>query len=165
MWTKDDYATPWPFVFQLQRHFGIFELDPCCQSRTAKATRRYSLRLGQNGLRLPWDGRVFFNPPYSNPAPWARRAYRETRRGRCPLAVGLLPSSCIDTHWFHQYVLPYAEIHFVRGRIAFLDKHGEPATSPRQGNVVATWRADSDRRKPNAYPHVYHTTVFEANCQ
>lgn len=164
MWTKDDYATPWPFVRQLERTFGAFELDPFAQKKTAKAPRYYSIRRGDDGLRLPWDGRVFFNPIYSNPKPAVRRAWRETRRGRCPLAVGLLPSSCIDTAWFHLYVLPVAEIHFVKGRIAFLNREGQPDTSPRQGNLVAVWRSDTDRRKPSTYPTVYHNLVFEANC-
>ena len=33
----------------------------------------YDARAGQDGLVLPWKGKVFVNPPYSVPAPWALR--------------------------------------------------------------------------------------------
>ena len=72
-WTTDDWATPPAFVRRLEREFGTFEIDPCAANRrVAKAVVFYTPE--QDGLRKPWNGRVFCNPPYSDVRPWARRA-------------------------------------------------------------------------------------------
>ncbi|MGE3699376.1 MAG: hypothetical protein AB7G08_11320 [Hyphomicrobiaceae bacterium] len=52
---------------------GEFDLDPC-QSPTQPwpcAKRGYVLANGQDGLVLPWQGRVWLNPPYGPHAPVA----------------------------------------------------------------------------------------------
>lgn len=154
-WTNDDWETPPRFVRRIERTFGKFEIDPCCKIETAKAPRLFALK--DNGLRQTWDGRTFFNPPYSNPYPWVRKAARQTMRGFCPLAVGLLPT-CFDTAWFHEWVLPYAELHFIRGRISFLGWEGTPIGSPRNPNFLAVYRADVDVAKG---PRVYTLTTFD----
>ena len=140
-WTPDDWATPTAFVGRLAMEFcprgTIFTLDPCATERTAKAPTFYTK--ADNGLRSPWFGRVFLNPPFSNIAPWVKRAAVKTRDGKCDLVVAILPCS-LDTGWFHEWVLPYAELHFIRGRIQFLDAKGKPATSPRHPLFIAAYR-------------------------
>lgn len=135
-WNNDHWATPPAFVAQLEARYGAFQLDPCATRATAKAPRFYTPR--QNGLLRPWDGRVFLNPPYSEVLPWVERAARLTRRGRCPLVIALLPP-CVDTGWWHDWVLPYAQILWVRGRIHFLGENGKPAKATRSPNVVAVY--------------------------
>lgn len=157
-WSNDKWATPWPFVRQVEAYIGHnFELDVCASKRTKKAPIFYGLEV--DGLHTSWDGRVWCNPPYSNPAPWCRRAAKLTYNRKCPLAVLLLPPS-VDTKWFHRWVLPFAEIHFVRDRIAFLDWNNEPIKGTRQGSLVAIYRAGTfDVQKPI----VYHSHTFVAN--
>lgn len=158
-WTNDKWGTPQLFVSQVEAYIGSkFQLDVCATRHTNKCRLFYTKR--EDGLVMPWESRVWCNPPYSNPAPWCRRAARLTYKQRCPLAVLLLPSSCIDTEYFHQWVLPYAELHFVRGRIAFLDWNSNPIKSNRQGSLVAIYRAGTaDVQKPI----VYHSHTFLAN--
>lgn len=143
-WTTDDWTTPPAFVRQLEAEFGTFEIDPCATKKTAKAPRFYTIE--DDGLHSPWHGRVFLNPPYSAPLPWVRRAARRTNAGTCPLVVALLPC-CFDTRWFHEWVLPYAELHFIRGRIRFLGWKGTPIGSPRQPNFLAVYRAGGLRQQ------------------
>lgn len=162
-WNNDRWGTPQPFVDQLAHRFATsadprrsvraFDLDPCASRNTAKCRRFYTR--ADNGLVLPWDGSVFFNPPHSETGVWVWRALRQVRRGICPIAVGLLPAS-IATNWFHKYVLPFAEIHFIHGRIAFLDWNGEPQTQTRGEHFVAVWR-------PALTPTIYNSLVFPAN--
>jgi site-specific DNA-methyltransferase (adenine-specific) len=61
------------------------------------------------------------------------KAYRESLRG--VTSVLLLPSST-DTAWFYDWVLPFAEIRFVRGRIRFV---GQDNPAP-FGSVVCIFR-------------------------
>lgn len=137
-WSADNWETPPEVVHELEKEFGRFEIDPCAQAHTAKAPRFYTI--ADNGLRQSWDGRVFLNPPYSNPLPWVQRAARQTANGNCPLVVALLPC-CFDTKWFHEWVLPFAELRFIRGRIRFLGWQGTPIGSPRNPNFYAIYRA------------------------
>jgi len=46
---------------------GPFDLDPCaCPEPRPWPTANHHYALPQNGLSLPWEGRIFLNPPYDN---------------------------------------------------------------------------------------------------
>lgn len=139
-WTSDDWSTPPELVAELAREFGAFDLDPCCREITAKAPRFYTRET--NGLAQEWRGRVWLNPPYSDPAPWLEKAIEAQRAGA--LTVALLPAST-DTAWFHDLVLPYAEVRFVRGRVRFYGWEGTPIGSPRTGSIIVIYRPDRRR--------------------
>lgn len=158
-WNNDKWGTPPAFVEQVENYLGEkFGIDAAASHRMhLKGTAYFTM--GMDGLKQSWDAATWCNPPYSNPAPWCRRAAKLTYDGRCPLAVLLLPPS-VDTRWFHRWVLPYAEIHFVKDRIAFLDWNNQPMKGTRQGSIVAIYRAGtSDIQKPI----VYHSHTFLAN--
>jgi hypothetical protein len=50
----------------------------------------------------------------------------------------LLPAA-VDTGWFHDYVLPYADVVFVQGRLKFIGWMGTPIGSPKAGNILALY--------------------------
>jgi hypothetical protein len=58
-----EWYTP-PEVFE---RLGLtFDLDPCAPAIGAEwipAAKRYAIEAGDNGLWLPWIGRVWLNPP------------------------------------------------------------------------------------------------------
>lgn len=137
-WTSDQWATPWEFVRAMEAKYGPFDLDPAAQPHTAKASRFYTIE--DDGLTQPWFGRVWLNPPYSKPGPWCERAHLATSTGECDLVVILLPAA-IDTGWFHDLVLPHAELDFVRGRVRFIGWEGTPIGAPKAPSIVAVYRA------------------------
>jgi phage N-6-adenine-methyltransferase len=114
------YVTPWEFVEGLPEH--PFDLDPCATKSTAKAGRFFTKR--DDGLAKRWHGKVFCNPPYSEPEKWIRKAICE--RLNCTLIVMLLKSDT-GTKWYHDLLVPNANIAFVRDRIRF---NGERAPWP-----------------------------------
>ena len=61
------WGTPADIVERARRVMGRIDLDPCSSNyfqQTVQASKYYSLDdRGENGLELPWDGRVFCNPP------------------------------------------------------------------------------------------------------
>lgn len=65
----NDWWTPPEIV----RMLGTFDLDPCAGvGQPPLADRVYAPP--QDGLRLPWEGRVFCNPPYGpHVGEWAAR--------------------------------------------------------------------------------------------
>lgn len=135
-WTSDEWATPQSVVDMLGREFGPFDLDACCRPETAKASMYYTK--ASDGLTAHWFGCVYVNPPYSDPGPWIRRAVAAVGAGDARRVVMLLPAST-DTNWFHDDVLPNADVYFVRGRIKFLGWQGAPIGSPKAGSIVAVF--------------------------
>lgn len=135
-WNSDKWATPWPFVKDLERQFGPFDLDPCAEHHTAKAERYYTA--DDDGLVLAWFGNVFVNPPYSKPGPWCVRANQETSAGGARQVVMLLPAA-VDTRWFHHAVLPFARVQFILGRVRFWGWEGTPIPSPKAPSLLAIY--------------------------
>lgn len=136
-WTSDHWSTPPAVVASLEKEFGAFDLDPCCRPETAKAPRYFTKE--DDGLSKPWFGKVFLNPPYSDPSPWLTKAIEETTTGKAALVVALVPVST-DTKWFHRLVKDRAEIRFVEGRIRFYGWKGTPIGSPKTPSMFVIYR-------------------------
>ena len=57
------------------------------------------------------------------------KAYESVIRDDGTTVVMLLPART-DTKWFHEYILPYGQIRFIRGRLKFGDsKNSAPFPS------------------------------------
>jgi site-specific DNA-methyltransferase (adenine-specific) len=141
-WTGDEWQTPPDFVAQLEAEFGAFDLDPCAREASAQAPLYYTKE--DDGLAQPWHGRVFVNPPYSAPGPWVRKAIDEYYRSlasaeenTASMSIILLLPAATDVGWFHDLVLPYANVRFLRGRLRFLGWNGKPVGSPTAGSMIA----------------------------
>lgn len=62
------YSDEWYTPPTLVQALGKFDLDPCAGPMNhAKTNYR------EDGLGKPWKGRVWCNPPFSDPEPWIRR--------------------------------------------------------------------------------------------
>lgn len=99
--TSDEWYTP-PWVFDpLSKIFG-FDLDVCATAESAKC-QRYFEPILRDGLSNEWDGPWLCNPPYSNIAPWVKRALNSAADGHP--GVMLLPA-WTDRAWWHAFVEP-----------------------------------------------------------
>jgi len=110
---SDEWYTP-PAVFDA---LGLtFDLDPCAPPPPAAdwipAARRYSLP--DDGLVLPWEGRVYLNPPYgSATSAWVRRLAAH--------GDGIaLVFARTDTAWFHEVAQTAHALCFLAGRLTFV---------------------------------------------
>jgi len=142
---SDDWTTPKAFFEKLDKIFGPFTLDPCCDSATS-LTKHYFTEQ-QDGLSQDWSGHnVFMNPPYSRGElkRWIRKAYEESQK-RNTLVVALIPSRT-DTKYWHEYVTKARHILFVKGRIKF----GDGANSAPFPSVVVVF----DSNYTGMYPTI-----------
>jgi len=110
-WDRDDQPTPEALYRRLDDEFH-FDFDPCPMN--PKGLRKFD-GMGE------WGKVNFVNPPYSKKEPWLRKAIEEQAKGK--LSVFLLPVDT-STAWFHDLILPHAEVRFLRGRVYF---NGKPA--------------------------------------
>lgn len=123
-----EWATPQDLFDRLNAQYQ-FTLDVCATPENAKCARYFTSEL--NALLQGWgEERVWCNPPYGREiSHWVQRC--ANARGHTggvaswvepkwipDLAVMLLPART-DTRWWHDYVIPYGRVEFVRGRLKF----------------------------------------------
>lgn len=112
----DEWETPQILFQALDREFG-FDLDVCATQENAKCRLYYTK--DQDGLRMPWSGTVWCNPPYGRKiGNWVKKALFASAAGST--VVMLLPART-DTKWFHYYIYrkKHVEIRFLEGRLRF----------------------------------------------
>ena len=131
---SDCWETPDAFFRALDAEFH-FTLDVCATPVTAKCREFYTPK--QDGLKQPWGGTVWCNPPYGREiGKWVKKAAEET----C-MVVMLLPART-DTAWFHDFIYGKAEIRFIRGRVKF----GGCRNSAPFPSMVVIFRRETDER-------------------
>jgi hypothetical protein len=91
-----------PAVVEAARQvLGGIDLDPASSKKAneiVQATSFYTIR--HDGLRQPWSGRLWLNPPYGTHAPkWVRR-FAEAFPHDVPAAILLLAVHHMTTKWF-----------------------------------------------------------------
>lgn len=127
----DWYTPAWIFeALALQ-----FDLDPCHPANRIPwipTTQTYSLP--QDGLSLPWKGRVWLNPPYGkNTSDWLAKMHNH-RNG---VALVFARTDCA---WAHDYVFKADAILFLKGRIKFVDGLGVTGGSGAGcGSMLVAW--------------------------
>lgn len=113
----DDWATPKDLWLGLNANYQ-FELDAAASSQNHLCSNWFGLdhpdENRRNGLIGKWIGRTWVNPPYGRGIyDWVEKASKHN-----DLVVMLLPSRT-DTKWFHDFVMPNADIQFLKGRLKF----------------------------------------------
>jgi site-specific DNA-methyltransferase (adenine-specific) len=103
---SDHWQTPKYLYDELNKEFN-FDFDPCPLHATV------------DGLTIEWGKSNFINPPYNrvDKPKFILKAFNEWKKGKT--CVLLIPAS-VSTNQFHDLILPYAEIRFPKGRIAFV---------------------------------------------
>lgn len=113
----DDWATPKALWHNLNDSYQ-FELDAAASLSNHLLDNWFGLdhpdESRRDGLTGEWLGRTWVNPPYGRGIyDWVKKASEHN-----DLVMMLLPSRT-DTKWFHDYVMPRADIHFLKGRLKF----------------------------------------------
>ena len=113
----DDWATPQAFYDKLNEVHD-FDLDVAASSSNHLCDDWYGLdhpdESRRNGLEADWYGHGWCNPPYGRGIyDWVLKASQHY-----DLVVMLLPART-DTKWFHEFVLPNADLQFIKGRLKF----------------------------------------------
>lgn len=122
---RKDWTTPFQIIEALRTEFP-FTLDAAATSDNTVG-RRY-IDIENDALSQPWSGVVWCNPPYGRRVDrWLTKGAESADAGAT--VVFLLPART-DTAWFHELVLPRAEVRFLRGRLRFGGaKQGAPFPS------------------------------------
>ena len=128
---SNEWETPQDLYNKLNDEFN-FTLDPCATKYNAKCPKFYTKE--DDGLSQDWGGeRVFMNPPYGRTInKWIEKAYKESIKGAT--VVCLIPART-DTRYWWDYIFPYAEIRFIKGRLKFTN-NGKSAPAPFPSAII-----------------------------
>lgn len=123
-----EWYTPEKFIELARSVMGGIDLDPASSDlaqQTVKAERYFTKE--NDGLRQGWGGRVWLNPPYSQPAisDFIGKLLDEVADGRVTQAV-LLTHNFTDAAWFHKACEIADALCFTRGRIKFMGQGDAP---------------------------------------
>ena len=149
---KDNWQTPPWFFKQLESRFGPFTLDPCADADNAKCVKYFTEE--DDGLIQDWSGHtVFVNPPYSKNASWLKKCWEEGEKADTKVVV-LIPART-DTKYWHDYCMKGREIHFVKGRIPFLDHEGKKKAPAPFPSAIIVFESCRSQYIYESYPRVY----------
>ena len=126
---SDEWYTP-PEIF---RALGErFDLDPCSPGPGHWVPAKKFYTKLHDGLRKPWNGFVFMNPPFggrNGHVPWLKRFLEH---GNGIAIVRAYTSSA----WFHEHAIQADAMLFPRGKTKFIRPDGSIGRSPGHGIVL-----------------------------
>lgn len=133
----DEWLTPPEIVEAL----GPFDLDPCAPVDRPWPTAAVHYTKEQDGLSLPWKGRVWLNPPYG----------RETFHWLARLADHGWGTALIfartETNGFHDFIWNRAHaVFFFRGRLKFYRVDGTQAGAANAPSCLVSYSVDDTCR-------------------
>lgn len=112
---KYEWLTPPDLI----RALGEFDLDPCAPRLRPWPTAKCHYTLQEDGLRQPWFGRVWLNPPYGHQtSKWLARLAQHGN------GIALIFART-ETRMFFEHIWDQARaILFLRGRLTFYNQDG-----------------------------------------
>jgi ParB family chromosome partitioning protein len=135
----DSWGTPPEWIDLARRVMGGIDVDPASNAhaqKTVKAGRYFTTK--DDGLAKKWKGRVWLNPPYSQPGVtlFAQKLLAELERGNVKQAC-VLVNNATDTQWAQGLLAACSAALFPEGRVQFIAPGGTaPITGTRQGQML-----------------------------
>jgi len=119
---RKDIRETWITPRWILKALGPFDLDPCAAECQPWRTAKKHFTKIDDGLRLPWSGRVWMNPPYNTRI----HVWMEKMAGH---GNGIaLVFSRTHRQWFERHVWRTADsVLFLKGRVVFYHPSGDPA--------------------------------------
>jgi DNA N-6-adenine-methyltransferase (Dam) len=125
--------------------------------RTAPVKAKVHYTQEDDGLSLPWFGRVFLHPPYGQSlSRWTAKAKLEVEQAN-PQVVGALLPACPARAYWHRDVAGSASIFFLKGRLQL----GNAEQSAPFPSCLVLWGSTDDlmTKLQAALPSMAHTVT------
>jgi len=142
---SDEWYTPRKYVDAVREVLGQIDLDPASNATAQEwigAERHFTK--DDDGLAQEWRGKVWLNPPYSQPLAtnFGKKLIDEYLAGRVTEAV-MVQNASTDTGWFHE-LAKRSTVCVTRGRINF-DRECGGSAANRYGQVFFYFGRNRER--------------------
>jgi ParB family chromosome partitioning protein len=132
----NEWYTPKEYIESARAVMGEIDIDPASSeiaNKIIEAKKIYTIK--NNGLDKDWNGRVWMNPPYSQPdiKYFTEKLLSEIKKDFCKEAI-VLVNNATDTAWFQNMASQCQSICFTRGRIKFWAP--DKVSAPLQGQAI-----------------------------
>lgn len=119
----------------------VFDLDPCApQGGVPWIPAKQVYALPQDGLELPWSGRVWLNPPYGK---YTKSWLKKMSEHGDGVALVFARTDC---EWFQRYAATATAVLFLAGRIKFVDGLGVTSNNGAgAGSMLLAWGGECAR--------------------
>lgn len=134
---KSEHTTiEWLTPPELVSSLGPFDLDPCTPENPPFVHAPVNFSVKQNGLVLPWFGRVYMNPPYGKGMERWMEKLKQHGNG-----IALIFART-ETKLFFNHIWDDADaLLFVKGRIKFYNLEGKITGTPGAPSVFIAYGA------------------------
>ncbi len=134
---ENEWYTPPAFIVAARSVMGSIDLDPASSeiaNKTVGADTFYTA--AQDGLKQPWRGAVWMNPPYAQPliADFCEAITAKFEAGDITQAC-VLVNNATETAWFQRMLEQASAVCLIKSRVRFLDQNGNPG-APLQGQAA-----------------------------
>ena len=134
---SDQWFTPTAVVEAARAAMGGIDLDPAsCAEAQARVRAARWIGAPDDGLAAAWSGRIWLNPPYSDPRPWAEKLAAGWRSGRVAAGIILIHATAALGSAYGLRLMDEASLAVFPGRIRFVRPGGSPGDAPRDASVL-----------------------------
>ena len=131
---ENEWYTPKHIIESARVVMGDIDLDPASSELAndiIQAKDYYTTK--EDGLKQDWHGRVWLNPPYSQPE---ITNFAKAVTSKIYDEIMILVNNATETEWFRMMAETSNAICFISRRLKFIDVNGKPSGSPLQGQAV-----------------------------
>lgn len=144
---ESEWYTPKQYIDAARAVMASIDLDPASSDTANKIVQanKYFTQ-DDDGLKHPWHGNVWMNPPYSQPlvSDFCELLVKNYKEGNIRQAC-ILVNNATETNFYQNILANCNAVCFIKGRVKFVDEQGNESGTPLQGQTILYFGKNRDK--------------------